>query len=257
MISNRDDIKLYVTRRIASMILLFTFIAFPLAAQTDPPAKPPASQETPAKQKQQMPAPQNQEIPAVQRQEPLQEDPAVSSGEDFTFSTGENGGDSVRFSRRDSERSSRRDSTQRINVDTLEHSPRKAMIYSLILPGLGQAYNNKYFKIPFVYAALGGVSYWIYYNTQGYRTASDRYAEDQSSINERFLRAWRRNLELSYITLTAAYALQVLDAYVDAHLFYWDVSPELTLRVAPDIRSHFTATGMPVNNYGLKCSLTF
>ena len=230
------------------MILLFTFIAYPLAAQTDPPAKPPANQEAPTKQKQEMPPVQNQETPAVQRQEPLPADPAVSPGEDFTFSTGENGG---------SMRSSKRDSAQRINVDTLEHSPRKAMIYSLVLPGLGQAYNNKYFKIPFVYAALGGVSYWIYYNTQGYRTASDRYAEDQSSINERYLRAWRRNLELSYITLTAAYALQVLDAYVDAHLFYWDVSPELTLRVAPDIRSHFTAAGMPVNNYGLKCSLTF
>ncbi len=249
MISNRDDIKQYVTRRIAAMILLFTFIAFPLAAQTDPPAKHPANQETPAKQKQEMPPVQNQETPAVQRREPLQEDPPVSSGEDFTFNTGETGGDSIR--------TSKRDSAQRINVDTLEHSPRKAMIYSLLLPGLGQAYNNKYFKIPFVYAALGGVSYWIYYNTQGYRTASDRYAEDQSSINERYLRAWRRNLELSYITLTAAYALQVLDAYVDAHLFYWDVSPELTLRVEPDIRPHFTTTGMPVNNYGLKCSLTF
>jgi len=157
----------------------------------------------------------------------------------------------------DSLRVSSQDSTRRINVDEMDHSPQRAMFYSLALPGLGQAYNKKYFKIPFVYGVLGGVSYWIYYNTQGYRTASDNYAQDQSSTNERFLRAWRRNLELSYITLAGAYALQVLDAYVDAHLFYWEVNPDLTLRVEPAIRPYMVPAGGPVTNYGLKCSLTF
>jgi hypothetical protein len=85
----------------------------------------------------------------------------------------------------------------------------------------------------------------------------ERYVEDQSTTHERYLRAWRRNLELSYITLAGAYALQVVDAYVDAHLFYWDVSPELTLRVEPSIRPHLVPVGGPVTNYGLKCSLSF
>lgn len=138
-----------------------------------------------------------------------------------------------------------------------DHSPQKAMYYSLVLPGLGQAYNKKYFKIPFVYAALGGVSYWIYYNTQGYRKASLNYSENQDDTNERYLRGWRRNLELSYIVLAGTYALQVLDAYVDANLFYWDVSPDLSLRVAPTLDPFLIPGNVPVANYGFKCKLTF
>lgn len=139
----------------------------------------------------------------------------------------------------------------------MEHSPKKAMLYSLVLPGAGQVYNKKYYKVPVVYGVLGGVSYWIYYNTNGYREASANYTSDPNDTNERYLRAWRRNLELSYITLAAAHALQVLDAYVDAYLFYWDVNPELTIRVSPSIEPVYMPVGMPVGNYGLKCKLTF
>ncbi|MDA3822772.1 MAG: DUF5683 domain-containing protein, partial [Bacteroidales bacterium] len=135
---------------------------------------------------------------------------------------------------------------QTVNPEEMDHSPRKAMIYGLVLPGLGQAYNKKYFKIPFVYAALGGVSYWIYYNTQGYRNISVEYELDDNSTNERYLKAWRRNLELSYISLVGAYALQVLDAYVDANLFFWDVSPDLTIRLQPSIDPLYLSPGMPV-----------
>jgi hypothetical protein len=221
------------------MILLFTFIAFPLAAQTDPPDKS-ARPESPL-------PPTSFEDPSFQ--DPPRLDTINSSRRSRPFQTGAAVDDSLRISQQDS--------TRRINVDEMDHSPKRAMYYSLALPGLGQAYNKKYFKIPIVYGVLGGVGYWIYYNTQGYRTARDRYVEDQSTTNERYLRAWRRNLELSYITLAGAYALQVVDAYVDAHLFYWDVSPELTLRVEPSIRPHLVPVGGPVTNYGLKCSLTF
>ena len=141
--------------------------------------------------------------------------------------------------------------------DQLDHDPNRAMFYSLFLPGLGQAYNKKYFKIPVVYGVLGGVSYWIWFNTQNYREASQNYTDDPSTINERYLRAWRRSLELSYISLAAAHALQVLDAYVDAHLFYWDVSPDLTVRVEPSVSPLITNTGMVAGNYGLRCRLTF
>ncbi len=141
--------------------------------------------------------------------------------------------------------------------EELDHSSRRAMIYAMVLPGLGQAYNKKYYKIPIVYGALGGVSYWVYYNTQGYRQASADYTELQDDRNERYLRAWRRNLELSYITLVGAYALQVLDAYVDANLFYWDVDPDLTVRIQPSIDPVFLPGGLPINNYGFKCKLTF
>jgi len=125
------------------------------------------------------------------------------------------------------------------------------MIYALVLPGLGQAYNKKYFKIPVVYAVLGGIGYWIHYNTQAYRQSVEVYEADQTDRNEFFLRAWRRNLELSYISLAAGYALQVVDAYVDAHLFYWDVSPNLSLRLEPSTIS------APVMNYGISCRVKF
>lgn len=249
------------------MILLFAFILFPLSAQTDPPETGTPSQgtrpELGAEPGAQPPAGRDVAPPNTPLQPATFEDP--SFGEDpqtatentstrrRTFSTGGTGPDSLHISRRDS--------TARINVDEMDHSPRRAMIYSMVLPGLGQAYNKKYYKIPFVYGILGGVGYWIHYNTQGYRAASDRYANDpdpnNKSANERYLRLWRRNLELSYITLAGAYALQVLDAYVDANLFYWDVSPELTLRVEPAIQPHLVPVGGPVTNYGLKCSLTF
>ncbi|MCF8224433.1 MAG: hypothetical protein K9J30_00995 [Bacteroidales bacterium] len=153
--------------------------------------------------------------------------------------------------------SSARSDTVKNDEDMLEHSPRKAMIYSMILPGLGQAYNNKYFKIPIVYGVLGTVGYWISYNTEGYRFYVDEYEQDQSRENETFLRAWRRNLELSYITLAGAYALQVLDAYVDAHLFYWDVNPDLTLRIEPSVETSSMPIHLPVNYYGLSCKFTF
>lgn len=245
------------------MVLLFAFIAFPLSAQTDPPQEGSSGQESrpelsrdavPGKPSGQEVLPRKTSVPPAAFDDPSFQDPprpdtADTSRGRRSFRTGVADDDSLHISKQDS--------TRRVNVDEMDHSPQRAMFYSLVLPGLGQAYNRKYFKIPFVYGALGGVSYWIYYNTQGYRAASDMYAEDQSTTNERFLRLWRRNLELSYITLAGAYALQVLDAYVDAHLFYWDVSQDLTLRVEPSIRPYMVPAGGPVTNYGLKCSLTF
>ena len=143
------------------------------------------------------------------------------------------------------------------NSEFLEHSPRKAMIYSLSLPGLGQIYNKKYFKIPFVYAALGGVGYWVYYNNKGYQKAIDNYNLDKSELNILYIRRWRRYLEISYIATVGVYALQVLDAYVDANLYYWDVSPDLSLKMGPAIDQFYTPLGNPAVNYGFKCILSF
>lgn len=145
----------------------------------------------------------------------------------------------------------------RMYEESLEHSPRKAMFYSLFLPGAGQAYNKKYFKIPIVYGALGGVGYLVYYNTQGYRQITEIYLDDPNSTNERYLRRGRRNLELSYIALAATHALQVLDAYVDAYLFYWDVDADLSIRLEPSVDPVLMPGGVPISNYGFKCTLTF
>ncbi len=146
-----------------------------------------------------------------------------------------------------------------IIVEELEegHSPKKAMIYSIVLPGLGQAYNKKYFKIPFVYAALGTAGYMIYYNTLKYREASDNYILDPTTTNERYLLGYRRYMEMSYIGLVLVDALAVVDAYVDAHLFYWDVDPDLSIRMEPSIQPILNSSGTMVNNYGFRCRITF
>ena len=147
------------------------------------------------------------------------------------------------------------DTIARIDPDTVDHSPQRAIMYALVLPGLGQGYNRKYYKIPIVYGAIGVAGYAIYYNTTNYKQASLDYALDPSDINERYLRAWRRNLELSYIAMIAVYALQVIDAYVDANLYAWDVSRDLSFRLQPDIQPLMLPTSRPVTTYGLSCSL--
>ena len=137
------------------------------------------------------------------------------------------------------------------------HSASKALMYALVLPGLGQAYNKKYFKIPIVWAAMGAVGYAIVYNTKNYQQATINYALNHDDTNERYLQFWRRNMELSYIGLIAVYALQVLDAYVDAQLYSWDVNDDLSLRVAPSLQPLMAPTSMTGHSVGLTCSFNF
>lgn len=149
------------------------------------------------------------------------------------------------------------DKIQKIGDQEMTQSPQKAMIFSLVLPGLGQAYNKKYWKIPIVWGIMGGAGYWVYYNTQNYRRVSLDYIEEQSDYNLRYLKAWRRNLELSYIVMVGTHAFQVLDAYVDAYLFYWDVSPDLSLRIEPSVEPIYMPGVAPFGNYGFRAKLTF
>lgn len=149
------------------------------------------------------------------------------------------------------------DTVPNIYPELMDHSPTKAIMYGLVLPGLGQGYNRKFYKIPIVYGALGAVGYAIYFNNENYKEASLNYALDPSSLNEKYLRAWRRNLELSYIGLIAVYALQVIDAYVDAQLYSWDVSKELSLRISPAVKPLIHPSGTESPTYGLSCSLRF
>jgi hypothetical protein len=134
------------------------------------------------------------------------------------------------------------------------HSPFKAIMYALVLPGLGQGYNRKYYKIPIVWAALGGAGYAITYNSGKYRDAAYEYALKPDDTNERILRGWRRYMELSYIALTLVYALQVVDSYVDAQLYSWDVSENLSMRVVPSLQPLMTPVGMTGQSCGITCS---
>jgi len=134
-------------------------------------------------------------------------------------------------------------------------SPTRALMYALVLPGLGQAYNGKYWKIPIVWGALGAAGYAVYYNSGMYRQAMLLYIEDKNDNTERIVQGWKRNMELSYIAAILVYGLQVLDAYVDANLYSWDVNENLSLGISPSLQPLMSHTSLSGYSGGLTCSL--
>lgn len=127
-------------------------------------------------------------------------------------------------------------------------APSKAAFYSAMLPGLGQAYNKKYWKIPIVYAALGTGIYIYLDNDKSYTRYRDVYkrrlaghTDDEfygdgatpKVSNEGLIRAqntFRRNKELSLLITLGLYVLNVIDANVDAHLLQYNLDENLALK---------------------------
>jgi hypothetical protein len=125
------------------------------------------------------------------------------------------------------------------------HNPKKATLYSAILPGLGQAYNEKYWKIPVIYAGLATTGYFMYVNNVEYKRYKDAYKirmdDDPNSIdefdgkyNDQSLKNirdyYRRNFELMIVATAAIYALNIIDATVDGHLKDFEVNDDISLR---------------------------
>lgn len=150
------------------------------------------------------------------------------------------------------------------------HSPGKAALYSAIVPGLGQIYNKKYWKIPIVYAGYGVLAYFIitnanYYmdyqcayiekvngNTQGnYANLVNRYTEDQLMSAREY---YRRNLEISILLSAVWYSLTILDAAVDAHLKTFDISTDLSMGVGP---AAIPLPDMPQPGAGIRLTFKF
>lgn len=130
------------------------------------------------------------------------------------------------------------------------HSAHKATIYSMILPGLGQAYNRKYWKIPVIYVGFGLLAYNIRINNLEVRKFTEAYRyvvnKDSVPINNEYVTRYpnsadllrgrdfyRRKLELNIIFSAVWYILNIIDATVDAHFFDYDISDDLSLRVDP------------------------
>ena len=127
------------------------------------------------------------------------------------------------------------------------HQPARATLYSAILPGAGQVYNRKYWKVPIVLGGLG-VSYWfIRDNDEQYKRYKaayldvvngradefgGQYSGDQlRNVADTYYR-WR---DLSYVALGLVYALNIVDASVDAYFVRFDVSNDLTMRAGPSL----------------------
>lgn len=149
-------------------------------------------------------------------------------------------------------------------------SPARAAFYSAVLPGLGQAYNGKYWKIPVVYTALGIGVYFYLNNDQQYDRYRDAYKsrlagkttdefsdEDGSPIVStngliEAQRFYQRNKEISVLVTLGLYALNIIDANVDAHLQQFNVSEDLSLRPSVDFDHYSGKTG-----YGLTLNYDF
>ncbi len=143
-------------------------------------------------------------------------------------------------------------------------SPAKAAFYSAVLPGLGQAYNKKYWKIPIVYAALGTGIYIYIDNTNEYNRFRDAYKrrlagftddEFQGFSEDALIRAQnslRRDKELALLITVGIYALNIIDANVDAHLLQYNVDENLALK------PHFKMNELDATtNLGLTLNFNF
>ncbi len=120
--------------------------------------------------------------------------------------------------------------------------PTKASFYSALLPGLGQAYNKKYWKLPIVYGAIGTSLYFYINNNKKYNNYRDAYKrrlqgfnddEYQYLDNSRLIQAQRfyqRNRDLSLLVTVAFYVLNIVDANIDAHLAQFNVNDKLSFQ---------------------------
>lgn len=136
-----------------------------------------------------------------------------------------------------------KDTLKSNDIDPL--TPAKAAFYSAILPGLGQAYNKKYWKIPLVYGAIGTSLYFYIDNNKKYHQYRDEYkrrlegytSEDLAYLdNSRLIAAqkvYQRNRDLSALVTLGFYVLNIVEANVDASLMQFNVNENLSVR--PDI----------------------
>ena len=141
-----------------------------------------------------------------------------------------------------------------LSVDSfrLQHSPRKAAMYSAVFPGMGQIYNRKYWKVPIVYAGMGALVYSAIWNSRQYNHYFDKYkymTESDPPLDEhegQSLREveWYKDAHLRYRNLfiiisVGFYALQIVDANVDAHLIDYDITEDLSFTVDPAMLQHY------------------
>lgn len=154
-----------------------------------------------------------------------------------------------------------------IVTDTLENRPATATLYSAALPGLGQAYNKKYWKIPILYGGGLVMGYFINYNHQLYKQyfdglfaiidGDDRTEPFDPRLGEddyrRAVSYWERNRNLLMIGVVVLYLANIVDAHVDAHLDLFTVDDDISLKLEPS----FNQTAMQTNLFGLSLKLRF
>jgi len=161
--------------------------------------------------------------------------------------------------------------------------PQRALWLSALCPGLGQIYNRRYWKLPIVVGAFVGLSYGTSWNNRMYKDYSKAYRDvmdddpdtrsymdffpptvQESDLDVAWLQKimkskrdyYRRYREICVIAMVGVYLVNIVDAYVDASLAHFDISPDLSLDVSPTaIDNNYTGGRMP--SLGLQCAINF
>ncbi len=183
------------------------------------------------------------------------------------------------------------DTTKQVKVDDTKTkkwvpNPKRAMWLAMVIPGGGQIYNRKYWKLPIIYGGILGCLYAMSWNNTQYKDYSQAYiditdddprtesynkflhlgtqitdAASKTRYTEIFRKRkdkYRRWRDLSFFVLVGVYALSVIDAYVDAELSVFDISRDLSLKVEPTIiNNHSSKNPFDSSSVGLQCSLNF
>lgn len=176
--------------------------------------------------------------------------------------------------------------------DSVVHPPSRAALYSALLPGLGQAYNRRYWKLPLIYGGFAAFGYFIQSNNFRYNLYRDAYNvkyavaqlksddpeyEEKKAALEKDLygafqsvpvdrlqyykNSYRRDRDFFIILTILFYGINILDATVDAHFFTYDISNDLSLKLQPYSNAGYASIARPgvrhSDHVGLSFSLTF
>ena len=160
----------------------------------------------------------------------------------------------------------------------------RAIWLALVIPGGGQIYNRKYWKLPIVYGGFVGCAYALTWNNRMYKDYSQAYLDimdsnpntksyedllpPNSTYNEEQLKntlkrrkdMFRRYRDLSIFAFIGVYLISIIDAYVDAELSNFDITPDLSMKVEPaviDNNNQFRSTSLKNKSVGLQCVLRF
>ena len=174
-----------------------------------------------------------------------------------------------------------------VDVKRWVPNPTKATWLALVIPGGGQIYNRKFLKLLIFYGGFGGCAYAVTWNSKMYNDYADAYRDavngnwnsssitdllppgytgniSHSQLTETLRRrkdTYRRYRDLSIFAFAAVYLLSVVDAYVDAELSNFDITPDLSMKVEPAVIDN----SVPAGNYsftgnksvGVQCSFRF
>ncbi len=169
--------------------------------------------------------------------------------------------------------------------NTWKPNPQRALWLALVVPGAGQIYNRKFWKLPIIYGGFLGCIYALTWNNQMYKDYSQAYldimdddpgtasynkflhlgVQINSQNEERYKQIfksrkdkYRRWRDMSFFVMLGVYALSVIDAYVDAELSEFDISNDLSLKVEPVVfPNRYGGNPLQAQSIGLNCSLNF